>query len=221
MIKPRTILFGVLAMLVLAAVASATASAHELQVSLRKVKLALFSGTELGTKNTMKGTPFGVSSQIECTHRHGHGSALQVSPGVWQLTGSGELSSCTVVKPANCTVKEPIVVSGGGEFEENGGVMEIDAKPEAGQPFTEITLEGASCSLKGKPFKVEGSQKCILPEAKIDKKSHEGKCEASGSSLKVGGKAATFEGSGALGEIESGEYEGGEKFGAGVEFDVI
>jgi hypothetical protein len=223
MVRTRVVLLSVLASFVLtAAAASAVASAHELRVNGRKVKAASFSGTESGTKNTLKGTPLGVSVRIECTHRQGKGSVLQVSPGVWQIEGSGELTSCVVAKPANCSVSEPITTRGDGEFEENAeGQIELDTSSEAGKPYTEITLAGASCSLKGKPVKVEGSQKCLLPEAKVEAVRHEAVCEATGSALTAGGKAATFESSPGTDEIEGGEYENGEKFGAGEPFDVI
>ncbi len=74
-----------------------------------------------------------------------------------------KFSKCKVVKPLNCTVKEPIVTTANGkgveglkfEAEEKGMGVEFTA-PE-GKNFAEISFEGEKCTFKGKTFPVTGS----------------------------------------------------------------
>lgn len=77
-------------------------------------------------------------------------------------TGVSEMSSCTVVQPLKCTVKEPVVASGsGGPVEGLGaGANEMGAEVKGTgekETFTVVTYEGAECSLKGKTFEIRGS----------------------------------------------------------------
>jgi hypothetical protein len=77
-------------------------------------------------------------------------------------TGRGIAKTCTVNKPAKCTVKEPIEGNGTGFAVEGlgAGANEMGAElvgSGAEETFTEITFEGAECALKAKTFKVKGS----------------------------------------------------------------
>jgi hypothetical protein len=80
-------------------------------------------------------------------------------------------SGCTVLKPAKCTVKEPIVVAEGttttvvnikGKEEEEKGTagteMGVEVKPN-GAIFTSVVFQGAECAVTngGKAFPVEGT----------------------------------------------------------------
>lgn len=84
--------------------------------------------------------------------------------GKHELTGVvvTEFKTCTVNKPAKCTVKEPIVSRAKvvGVEKLGAGANEMGAELKGSgeeETFAEITFEGAECSLKGKTFKVKGS----------------------------------------------------------------
>lgn len=194
MTRLRLAFLTAIAVLALTAVASATASALEYKIEGSGVtgKTALENINETGTKNKLKGTPFGVTVQIQCSHREGENLAIDT-------LGSSEVklkfSSCTVEKPANCSVEEPIVTTVVGALGEAGGGLVNEFSPVSGTTFTEITLLGSSCSLKGKPFKVEGKQACELPAGAVEAVEHGLACNASGSALTAGGKKAEFESS--------------------------
>jgi hypothetical protein len=92
-------------------------------------------------------------------------------------------------------VKTPIVAKVKTALVENTETktLENEFKPETGEEFTTITLQGASCALK-EPFTVTGSQLCQIPEHEKEQPQHAIKCETSGSKLKAGGKPATYKG---------------------------
>ena len=108
-----------------------------------------------------------MAVHIECTKVHVTGSLGAGGTG----TATLEFSSCTVTKPANCKVKEPIVTSVNTNLITGTGGLENEFVPPTGSPFTTVTLEGASCSLKT-PFEVTGSQDCGLPGAGIEAVGH-------------------------------------------------
>lgn len=117
----------------------------------------------------LEGKPFGVTTNISCTTLAGTGSIENIEPKatVHQINGAGTFNytGCTASAPAKCTVKNPIVAKIGSAEALEGltgpkaeaNAMGIELKAEAGKPFAEVTLEGAECALKGKPFPVEGS----------------------------------------------------------------
>jgi hypothetical protein len=92
-----------------------------------------------------------------------------------------------------------------GTLAKPAALFENKFAPPTGVPFTEITLQGATCALKGSPFPVEGTQKCELPGAGTEAVTHTLACKTTGSALTAGGKAATFESSAATLELESGK----------------
>lgn len=117
----------------------------------------------------LKGTVSLVKTEIECATAKGKGTFTNQEPEAKVHTGSGsgstEMSSCAVLKPAKCTVKEPIAVNvtgipveglEGPKGEKNamGGEV-IGAAAE--ETFTEIGFQGVECSLKNLNFKVKGS----------------------------------------------------------------
>jgi len=182
---------------VLAAVAlsatAAMASAHEYRVEgagvTGKTNLETheFSGPE---KYVLTGTPFLVSVRIECSKVHEEGSINAGGLGVATL----QFKNCTAVKPANCSVSEPITTAVDTSLVTGTLGVEDEFVPPEGSPFTTITLTGAECKLK-EPFPVSGSQKCGLPGGETEAVEHEISCTNAGSALKAGGSAAKFSGS--------------------------
>lgn len=142
-------------------------STTELHVTNNKTK----ASTTEHTPATLKGEAFKVKTEIDCTKVEGTSSTKNVKEGIDKVmanegTFSVKYSECTVTKPNVggvhvCKVKEPIEASGTtttrvqviGEKE----TMGVEFKPVAGKSFTEITYEGAECSLKGLTAKVEGT----------------------------------------------------------------
>jgi hypothetical protein len=169
------------------AVTAAAASAHGYRVGGKIVEFDIIKTHSLDLSHTavFKATPFGVSTQIECKHT----SDLF-------LIGTGGItkehntwSTCNVVKPAKCNLKETSAAIKGLLLA--AGEIEFSAEETS---FDTITLEGAECSLKEKPFEVTGSQRCTIPEPESEKAEHSVECTTAGSNLKAGGKVATFEG---------------------------
>jgi hypothetical protein len=183
---------AVVAVLAVAATA-ASASAHEYFVNGGKlgagVKEALATNVEEEQTQEFLGTPFGVATHINCSKLETTGEIEGTNKGSARF----EFTKCTVTKPANCAVKEPIETRGTTELVGPSPGVEVEVKPSVGEAFSTLTLEGASCALK-EPFNVTGTQSCKLPTAETEAITHEIKCETTGSNLKAGGKAATFKG---------------------------
>jgi hypothetical protein len=151
-------------------VKKATENGYEHKVLTGVTEAEATNETTGGATSTqvIEGSPFKVATKISCKTLVGEGTIENSEPsaGVHKLTGRGTLSltNCTVEKPTPCTVKEPIVTTiGSVETQEaltgpkgEANAMGFEYKPEAGKPFTTITLEGPTCPLTA-PFPVEGS----------------------------------------------------------------
>jgi hypothetical protein len=110
----------------------------------------------------MKGTVFGVATEIECKTVSGEGSLTNEEPSakVHRVKGSvtAKFTSCTVKKPAlGCKVKEPIEVSSNVEGVEGLGTeaneMGLEFKP-TGEHFATLKIEG--CFVAG-TYNVDGT----------------------------------------------------------------
>ncbi len=199
----RYLRFSIIASAVFGVFAAA-AAAHEFRVEGKSITKseAIAEKTTTARRLVVLGSPFGVNMHVECTKIHVAAGVSFIEPG-GKSVSRPEFSTCTVVKPANCSVNEPVVAHDKGLLVEVGGSIEEELTPAEGTVFTTVTLTGASCPLK-EPFPVSGSQLCALPEAGSEKVSHEGVCTTAGSSLKAGGKAATLEGTTTV-KLESGK----------------
>jgi hypothetical protein len=131
-----------------------TESTKKSEVAKLKSKVGL-TETEI-TCNTVENAP--KNSKIENKFAEVEGKPKHTIKGEIETL----FKTCTVGKPAKCTVKEPIksnakfesVEELGAEANEMGGELKGSGAEET---FAEITYEGAECSLKGKTFKVKGS----------------------------------------------------------------
>jgi hypothetical protein len=163
--------------------------------------------------NTTEHTPFVLKGElslaparITCTHANGEAKIKNEEVGgVMQVKGENggflNLTTCTVQEPLNCTVKEPIVwqFASTTKTNINTNEMGVEFKPAAGSVFTEITYEGASCGLKGKTFKVEGSMIATGRRGSTEAVTSSGATleftnAMTKSTLKLGGKVAEVEG---------------------------
>jgi hypothetical protein len=163
-------------------VATATAYAEGPVFLVNGVKLEAGKTVNADGKGTLffTATPFGVKVEITCTELKEKMLLKGGEPGTDE--DKLEFSKCTVGKPANCTVKEPILlesnttlqflIGGLGAWKvANEAEWNAAAKKGFGDKFvgkgaeetvTEVTLEGANCALKGKPFKVSGNYTGIV-----------------------------------------------------------
>jgi hypothetical protein len=180
-----------------------------------KLVSLLLGGTNT-TPSTLKGILAGAASTISCTT-----SKFTVEPegGGKQSKGDISYTGCTVIKPAKCTVHEPILALFNGQLEREPSKF-VDKFTGAGASEKFVELEflnkgTETCSL-GSGFKaaVDGSQTCEFDaEITMMKRTHEVICTEAGSKLKLGGETAKYsgndivEGSGSskewLGDVET------------------
>jgi hypothetical protein len=172
------------AALAMGAIASASASAHAYKIE----------GTELttseevaGTSETSKLEAKGLAT-IECTKDTFTGSIEKAG----KSTGKVEFKSCKVVGAEACAVVEPIKFKFKDELTEFEKLVADEFKPETGETFVTIELEGAKCAITPKKLAVKGTQICKLPEAGSEKEEHSIECTPAGSKLKLGTVEATF-----------------------------
>jgi len=118
--------------------------------------------TKEAASTVLKGTIFGIKSEIVCKTVSGTGSLTNEEPSskVHRVKGTVEakFTSCTAPKPAlGCKVKEPITVSSNVEGVEGLGTgkneMGLEFKP-TGEHFATVTLEG--CLVAG-TFNTDGT----------------------------------------------------------------
>jgi hypothetical protein len=197
MSKMRLVVLAALSVFAFSAVAATAAQAHEY-----KVEGSPLAGEKPFTVNStgtfvLKGKPLGVNTTITCTAVKGSGTLKAAGASNAAL----EFSSCTVTQVKNCGVSEPIPVTVGDQLI---GLGEDEFKPESGTTFTEVTLTGTSCSVKG-TYKVEGSQVCEISSPGTEAVSHSLSCSETRSSLTLGGRVATFKSTGIPIELTSKE----------------
>jgi hypothetical protein len=103
----------------------------------------------------------GVTIEVECAVLTGTGSGQNVAGPPMKAEGtiSLEFKTCKVLKPANCTVAEPIKVIEAKVWSFHTGAGEKEQGEKTSPKvtiFTEIVFSGASCPLPG-TFPVEGT----------------------------------------------------------------
>jgi hypothetical protein len=199
----RLILMSLLAVFAVGAVASASASATVCEpldkegewtwCSAAKEITSPVEGTSGVSK--LESEVGGKKLTIECTADTFKGTLEDPEPSKLDGASSGEIkfTGCSVVGVAKCTVHEPI------EFKFKDQLInkpptkpEDEFKPNEGETFVEIKIEGAECAIKG-TLKVKGTQKCNLDTTfETEQKEHELICTPAGSKLKLGEKEAKF-----------------------------
>jgi hypothetical protein len=104
---------------------------------------------------------------------------------------------------ANEFIPGVIIVDGGSGFGTGDrldgpllNTKEVTFAPSEGTLFTKIAIKsktGVTCPVLAGNFNVTGTQTCTLPESEVEKAVHGLVCAATGSKLKFGENAATFE----------------------------
>jgi hypothetical protein len=197
MSKIRLVLLGLLTVLAVGAVASASASAavmpaysgltNNTQLKVETTKLA-GSGAA-----TLKGTLAGIEIVIECTEEHGSGFIIN-SEELKMGHSLGEIHylNCTVSKPAGqgCLVFNKLIL-----VPEvlnllllQGSGYRVDFSPETPPTFTVITIDGCTNTSLNNKFKVNGTAAAEVNNANSSLEFS----STSGSNLTFGGNAATY-----------------------------
>jgi hypothetical protein len=160
---------------------------------------------------TLKATVSGVSANVACAT-----SKFTIKP-----EGSGKASGgaiaythCAVNKPEKCAVGEPLTAEFDGQTEEVSSkiVDKFTGTKSTNKTFIEIEFKdkgSETCSLNGlKPAAIVGSQTCEFAAGiETIKEVQEVICNTSGSSLKIGGEAATYSGNDRV--MSSAKVKGG------------
>jgi hypothetical protein len=125
------------------------------------------NATKESTPAILKGELAGAKLEIICSTVSGEGELAPEEPEAKKhlslLVAEWAIKwlLCKIIKPAKCTVKEPIEFRLAGEGVEALGPgkneMGLEFRPAKGKALTTITLEGAECALKGLSFEVQGT----------------------------------------------------------------
>ena len=210
MVRIRLLLAAILAALSIAAVGSATAyAAHEFKVEGKTVtgNTVELHGSLLAHKQVLKGKLAGITAEVECLHILG----LGLINGK-KVEGKLEYKECELLKPKKCpAIIKNLSVNGELVGEEGKPNVLVTSKLEK-ELFTELTFE--KCSGVEGPFSIEGSQECELPKASTELVEHSVVCKTTGSKLKFGGSAATYEGEVPIWVVNSKGEKTGEKWSA-------
>ncbi len=190
----RVRVFGLTALAAFALVATtaASASAHEFLILGNPVP----SGGETFTSVNKSGTKAVLKTsglEVLCSVVSNEGKILPA--GKSDVTV--KFSSCTVDKPANCKVKEPIVVKATDVLVEPFTTLLDEFAPETGKKFVTLEFEnnGGTCSL-GKT-EVEGKAAAVVVSPGVEKEVGEldftvASNEEASEPLTAGGLEATF-----------------------------
>jgi len=227
MFKARAALLGLLALFIASGIAASTASAAGpyWHVNGSKLGQGVAKQVKLQLKGTavLKGEVSGAVVVIECKNSISEGATIEGQGNVQgQDKGRLTFTQCTVVKPTNCTVVEPIttvqtkshlVYLPENKQQKFGELFE----PQQGETFVTLKFAGKTCLLpatnvKGTvaaevlPIEAEGQEGLLnFPETQIEKVVLEQQTRKIG--LFLGEKATVF--SAAYGaRLETGEKWG-------------
>jgi hypothetical protein len=110
------------------------------------------------------------------------------------LTKSEDSSSeCHVLQDAACKIAEPIKSILKSKLVIFGGKIAAEVTPETGTTFASSTASGCNHSELDGGWSLKGSQINELPEAEVEKETHEYVTKPSGSELTLTGGPGTFE----------------------------
>jgi hypothetical protein len=219
MSRPRLILAGLLAVLAVSVVASAsgTEPPRKCGTKVTSVPAYCVEGFQLenskgeptsaeaeGTDGVsiLKATVATVTSEVECKKGKDSGTIEDgVSGTAGKSTVANTLEECKLLKPTNCKLASSKIKTAelNGALTWTGTRIEDKlASPESG--FADISIEGkeSSCGIaevgKPKTFEVSGSQLCEMDkansEAEIEATTHKIICKTSGGSLTIGSNPA-------------------------------
>ncbi len=218
MSRIRFILLSVMAVVVMSAIASATASAHRYVECLKaeagkgtyeeskcekaktggeweKLEIANVKFTGTGGISKLKSSLLKAEILITCNKAVYAGELETAGAGKGEVT----LEECSIGngKEAflNCEVPNINFKLRGILVESAKSEIEEEFKPASGTTFVELVIKNKgekSCAEKG-TFPVQGTQICEFSSGKIFNVTHEIACKPAGSHLAFDGEVATFE----------------------------
>ncbi len=160
------------------------------------------SSTTASTPASLEGEVDLVKTSITCTNVSGSGALInekEIGTMKVEARVTVEFTGCTVIKPAKCTVAEPIKVLANAVTRTNLGAskeeMGLELQPATGGVFATIEYTNlAECILKNTKVKLEGTAigTGSLGSTTAQKESGATLVFGSDSNLIFGGKPATF-----------------------------
>jgi hypothetical protein len=131
---------------------------------------------------------FGIPIFIECDEDI---SSKYIIENEGKSEGGVQFKRCHVVEDSKgkkifltaCIVSEPVEMKAKGELTSAGIDTLKGASSE--ESFAEIKIESETCALKG-TYKIKGTESCAVPEAELEKATHEAICSPAGSKLVFG-----------------------------------
>ncbi len=185
----RLITVALFAMCALGAVASASASAFSYLVL---GGFLLHPKENITSINLTEPTLQAPGVEIICKKAKGTGTIELGGLGTYNI----QFTECRVEAPANCKVKEPIVVSGTHHLalkpEGTLGVLFLPSKPK--NTFVELEFEnnGGECALAGASQAVEGTSFGIIENGEAHSLTQRLSFTNASSSLTLAGAKANF-----------------------------
>jgi hypothetical protein len=194
------VLLGLLTVLAVGAVASASASA----TAVMPAYAGLANNTHLTIENLktpssgnakLEGTLAGLEIEILCSQENGSGY-VENSEALGMGHSLGELHylSCSIKKPAGqgCLVSNSLIlvkeVLNLLLLHEGSGFYLVDFSPESGTTFTSITIDGCTNTSLNNTFKVNGTARGLVNNSN----SSVNFSSTTGSKLTLGGNPATY-----------------------------
>lgn len=197
MLRFKMVLLSLFAMLVLGVMASASASAADSCNGGEHWVFCTYPGNEPIHELEVSGTSTlsVLASKVGTTEVKLH-CPDDTFAGTLHLLGlaEGEISflSCTVEKPANCTIASLILAEIHIQvLSSTDGIATGNKAGGAAQEFTSVTLGGNNCTVKG-TYTITGTQEVEFPEGGSGKAEHEIVAKKAGSHLKLGVEPASF-----------------------------
>jgi hypothetical protein len=188
MSKIKLALLGVLAVVAMSTIASASASAFSFLVGGKTVAAGeAFSGTSEGGTAVLEMT--GVA--VTCNTSHGIFSILSGGLSHYHIL----YKTCTVSKVLNCSVAEPILVLGLSQLTLLNNVLAKEFKGvKAGEEFVTLTFSnnGGECAIAG-PQSIKGVAVGTVSTGETEALTGELTfTNTSGTKLELGGVAAKY-----------------------------
>jgi hypothetical protein len=198
MSRVRLVLFSLLVMSAVGAIASASASAampayaNESGTVLTTQHLGVLSLKLNTTSNAvLKGTLAGVKVTIECEEEHGTGTINNLNT-MGESTAVVHYLKCNVTVPENqnCLVQNHLVIVNPTKdlLSLLEGSYRDAFSPETGTTFTSITIEKCNTTALNNTFAVEGTATALINNATSSLEF----TKTSGSELTFGGNTATY-----------------------------
>jgi uncharacterized Zn ribbon protein len=149
--------------------------------------ISILAGTILGKAITIECLKDIIVKGKNSVLKAGGASEAEIVFRECKLFIEGKLSGVCTVPDITLKVNDQLIHNAKGEIEDEF------TPTKAEEVFVEIKIEGAECALKG-TFKVKGKQICEFPNASQSLVTHQIVCKPAGSTLTLGGAAASFTG---------------------------